>query len=125
MTKRRFKVTVDGDIFLVEIEELEGERSTPLASEIQVTKQSSIKDDVKLNDGIDQVGYVMAPLPGVVSEIRVTKGSQVKKGEVLMVLEAMKMENEIYATVDGMVDTVFAEVGQQVDRGDRLLLISI
>jgi biotin carboxyl carrier protein len=41
-----------------------------------------------------------------------------------MVLEAMKMENEIYAPADGVVEETFVEVGQQVGRGDRLLLIS-
>lgn len=123
--RRKFKVTVNGETFLVEIEEVEGEGLTPLASNTQVTKPLGfIKDQAKPINRKDQDGYVIAPLPGVISEVRVTKGSQVEKGAVLMVLEAMKMENEIYATVDGVVEAVLAEVGQQVGRGDRLLLIS-
>lgn len=101
--KRKFKVTVDGETFLVEVEEVEGEGPSPPALK----------------------NRAMAPLPGVVSEVRVTKGSQVEKGAILLVLEAMKMENEIYAPVDGVVEEVFVEVGKQVGWGDRLLLISL
>jgi len=124
--KRKFKVTVDGETFLVEVEEVEGEGPSPPSLKIQAAKPPvAVKDQAKPIIGTDQEGYVMAPLPGVVSEVRVTKGSQVEKGAILLVLEAMKMENEIYAPADGVVEEVFVEVGQQVGRGDRLLLISL
>jgi biotin carboxyl carrier protein len=124
--KRKFKVTVDGETFLVEVEEVEGEGPSPPALKAQATTPPfAFKDQAKPIVGTDQEGYVVAPLPGVVSEVRMTKGSQAEKGAILMVLEAMKMENEIYAPADGVVEEVFVEVGQQVGRGDRLLLISL
>jgi biotin carboxyl carrier protein len=124
--KRKFKVTVDGETFLVEVEEVEGGGPSPTALKTQATTPPvTVKDQAKPIVGTDQEDYVLAPLPGVVSEVRVTKGSQVEKGAILMVLEAMKMENEIYAFADGLVEEVFVEAGQQVGRGDRLLLISL
>jgi biotin carboxyl carrier protein len=125
--KRKFRVTVDGETFLVEVEEeVEGEGSSPPALKTRAVRPPvSVKDQATPIIGTDQEGYVLAPLPGVVSEVKVTKGSRVEKGAILLVLEAMKMENEIYAPADGMVEEVFVEVGQQVGRGDRLLLISL
>ena len=124
--KRKFKVTVDGETFLVEVEEVEGGGPSPPLLKNRATKPPvAVKDQAKPIIGTDQEGYVLAPLPGVVSEVRVTKGSQVEKGAILLVLEAMKMENEIYAPADGVVEVVFVEVGKQVGRGDRLLLISL
>ena len=124
--KRKFRVTVDGETFLVEVEEVEGGGPSPPALKNRATRPPvAVKDQAKPIIGTDQEGYVLAPLPGVVSEVRVTKGSQVEKGAILLVLEAMKMENEIYAPADGVVEEVFVEVGQQVGRGDRLLLISL
>jgi biotin carboxyl carrier protein len=124
--KRKFKVTVDGETFLVEVEEVERGGPSPPALKNRATRfPVAVKDQAKPIIGSDQGGYVLAPLPGVVSEVRVTKGSQVEKGAILLVLEAMKMENEIYAPADGVVEEVFVEVGKQVGRGDRLLLISL
>jgi len=66
----------------------------------------------------------LAPLPGVVSEVRVAVGDRVDPGSVVLVLEAMKMENEVYAPAGGVVEEVYVEPGRQVGRGDRLVLIS-
>jgi biotin carboxyl carrier protein len=124
--KRKFKVTVDGETFLVEVEEVEEGGASPPTLKTQATKPPvAVKDQSKLVARTDQEGYVLAPLPGVISDVRVTKRSRVVKGAILLVLEAMKMENEIYAPADGVVKEVFVEVGQQVGRGDRLLLISL
>ncbi|MFQ6054072.1 MAG: biotin/lipoyl-containing protein, partial [Candidatus Bathyarchaeia archaeon] len=61
---------------------------------------------------------------GVVSEVRVGVGDHVEAGSVLLVLEAMKMENEIYAPASGLVEEVYIEKGQQVARGEGLLRLS-
>jgi biotin carboxyl carrier protein len=123
--KRKFKVMVNGETFLVEVEEVEGGGPSPPALKARAVKPPvAVKDRVEPVTRTDQEGCMLAPLPGVVSEVRVTKGDLVEKGAIIMVLEAMKMENEIYAHSDGKVGEVFVEVGQQVGRGDRLLLIS-
>ena len=122
--KRKFKVTVGGEIFLVEVEEVVGERHSLPNKAAQAVRPSVREQQAFPSTGAMQGGTIKAPLPGVVSDVRVNKGSRVEKGAVLMVLEAMKMENEIYAPADGVVEEIFVEVGQQVGRGDRLALIS-
>ena len=120
--KRRFKVTVEGETFIVEVEEIEAARVVEAPSverPIAVTPERTGKTAQAVVGGL-----VTAPLPGVVSEVRVDVGDDVEAGSVLLVLEAMKMENEIYAPVGGVVKEVYVEAGQQVGRGDRLILIS-
>ena len=66
---------------------------------------------------------VNAPLPGNVLDVKVSKGAAVKKGDILCILEAMKMENEIVAPVDGTVVDVKATKGASVNTGDLLFVI--
>lgn len=63
---------------------------------------------------------VNAPLPGNILKVKATQGSAVKKGDLLCVLEAMKMENEILAPADGTVTAVYAKEGNSVNTGDVL-----
>ena len=63
---------------------------------------------------------VNAPLPGKILKVKATQGSAVKKGDLLCVLEAMKMENEILAPADGTVTAVYAKEGTSVNTGDVL-----
>ena len=66
---------------------------------------------------------VAAPMPGTILDIKATPGKKVNKGEVLLILEAMKMENEIVAPEDGMVAQVFVTKGATVTTGDSLISI--
>ena len=67
---------------------------------------------------------VKAPLPGVVTKINVSVGQQVKKGENVLVLEAMKMENNITAEADGTVSGIAVKAGDSVLEGAVLLTIA-
>lgn len=67
---------------------------------------------------------VKAPMPGTILNIRVNQGSNVKQGEILVILEAMKMENEILAPRDGVVMQLFVTKGSSVSTGDNLVSIS-
>jgi len=69
-------------------------------------------------------GVISAPLPGVVSDLRVSRGDSVDAGDVLLTLEAMKMENEIHAPSGGVVEEVYVGVGDQVGRGAPLVKVS-
>ena len=67
---------------------------------------------------------VTAPMPGTISAVNVSNGAAVKKGDVLMVLEAMKMENEIVAPADGTVASVNVTKGSSVETGAVLCVIA-
>lgn len=66
---------------------------------------------------------VCAPMPGTIVKVNVTAGQAVKAGQVLCVLEAMKMENDITAPTDGTVTQVIAAKGASVNTGDALVVI--
>ena len=68
-------------------------------------------------------GALAAPMPGVVLEVKVAKGQRVRENELLLVLEAMKMENEIFAQKSGTVAEIYAAKGARVNTGDPLVLI--
>ena len=123
--KRKFRVTVDNETFLVEVEEIIDEG---IASESNISKATrptrTVQGRFEHPESMAEVGVVIAPIPGVVSDLRVSKGDKVEAGSVLLLLEAMKMENEIYTPSEGVVKEIFVEVGQQVIRGERLVLVS-
>lgn len=66
---------------------------------------------------------IKAPMPGVILDVRTAPGTAVKKGDVIMVMEAMKMENEIFAPRDGVIVQVVAAKGASVSTGDVLAAI--
>jgi biotin carboxyl carrier protein len=75
-------------------------------------------------DEIGGGGLVKALMPGRVVRVLVAKGESVRKGAGLLILEAMKMENEILAPADGIVDELFVVAGQTVESGAELAHIS-
>jgi biotin carboxyl carrier protein len=75
-------------------------------------------------DGMASSGTVSALMPGRIVRVLVTKGTAVTRGTGLVVFEAMKMENEIQSTIDGVVDQVFVEPGQTVESGAALVHVA-
>ena len=67
---------------------------------------------------------VKAPMPGLVSKVEVAKGDHVIPGQGLVILEAMKMENEIRASVHGQIQEVFVQAGRPVEKGEPILTIA-
>lgn len=66
---------------------------------------------------------IKAPMPGIILAVKVEQGAAVKKGDVLLILEAMKMENEITAPRDGVVTQIIVTKGTSVSTGDILLAL--
>jgi len=66
---------------------------------------------------------LLAPLPGNITEIKVKTGDIIQKGQILMIMEAMKMENQVLADRAGVVESIHVQVGQSVLQGDVLLEI--
>ncbi len=69
------------------------------------------------------LGDISSPMPGKVVSVKVSRGEKVKKGDVLLIVEAMKMENEIHSPVDGVVEEVYVREGDQVNPDECLIKI--
>ena len=75
---------------------------------------------VKPKKSVD-IGQVIVPIPGLVSQIFVEVGDSVAKGQKLFILEAMKMENEINSTKKGLVSNIYVKPGISVEKGDLVM----
>ncbi len=134
---RRFRVKVNEEVFEVEVEEVgqsvsrEPAVSAPRpnapapvnvpAKKIAPINPAPVSPAPAAKPAVGGAGAVTAPIPGVVNEIRVSAGKNVKKGEVLLLLEAMKMQNEILAPYDAAVAEVCVSQGASVQTGDVLV----
>jgi len=93
----------------------------PAVEDVNEEKTVSLSNASKVVSGDGE--KVNAPLPGNILDVKVVTGASVKKGDILCILEAMKMENEIVAPIDGKVVTVAATKGASVNTGDLLFVI--
>lgn len=126
---KKYNITVNGNTYEVEVEELSSVAShiskVPQAqSTHQIDKASKVQNKAQSSPkASNSSGQVNAPMPGTICDIKVKEGDSVKKGQVLLILEAMKMENEIMADSDGTVTSVNVSKGASVSVGDILLSI--
>ena len=122
---RKFIVNVNGNSYEVEVEEVGGAAAAPAATPAPVAAPVATPAAAPKAAPAAPAGgtAVKAPMPGNVLDIKVSNGQAVKEGDVVVILEAMKMENEIYAPCDGTV-TVVASKGSTVNTGDVLISIS-
>lgn len=127
-----YKVTLNGKIYEVEVEQGEAivkaeyEASLPVAEPAVAAPAvsapvASAPAAAPVASGNGEV--VKSPLPGTVNQIKVTAGQTVKEGDVLILLEAMKMENEITAPVGGKIGNILVTKGASVDTGTPLVEI--
>lgn len=122
-------ITVDGEEYQVRVEETpEGKFRIYCGKDIYEVQPQPSSRLPKLDFGKEGTGGLgegaaVAPLPGVVLSISVTKGDKVKKGQGLLKLVAMKMENEVTAPIDGTVKEIYAKKDEGVNKGDVLVLI--
>jgi len=125
---RKFNVTVNGTTYEVEVEELGGVASAPVsrpAAAPSAPKSAPAPKAAPAAAAAPAGGKnVTAPMPGTVLSIPVKQGDAVKRGQVLLVLEAMKMENEIKSGVDGAVASIAVKVGDSVNTGQLMIELS-
>ena len=124
---RKFIVNVNGNKYEVEVEEVgAGVSAAPAvqAAPVAAAPAQAPAEAPKAAPAVPAGGtQVKAPMPGNVLDIKVSNGQAVNEGDVLVILEAMKMENEIYAPCAGTV-TVVASKGSTVNTGDVLISLS-
>ena len=135
---KNFKVTVNGKTYEVEVEEIGGSASTPKVTRpapaasappprpvaAAPAPKAKPKAAAPGNTAADGSGTpIPSPMPGNILSINVREGDSVTKGEVLLILEAMKMENEIMAAGDGTVTSINVTKGATVSAGDTLLVV--
>ncbi len=133
---RKFIVTVNNEEYEVLVEEIvDGEigkiktMETPnsqATASMEKTVQPSAKStpQQKTEQSMDSRGHsVVAPLPGVVLKILVKQGEEVSLGQTLLILEAMKMENEINSPVAGVISSILVNPNQNVNTNDLLITV--
>ena len=108
---KKYRVNVNGTNYEVELE---------LVSENEVKSAAPAAAPAAVPAGGETV---TAPMPGPILDVKVAAGAAVKKGDVLMILEAMKMENEILAPCDGTVAALNVSKGTTVETGTVLCVI--
>ena len=126
-----YKVTLNGKIYEVEVEKGEAviqseyeaalPQSAPAAATVAQAPVQTATPAQSAPAAAAGANAIVAPMPGTINAVKVTSGQQVKKGEVLVILEAMKMENEIYADKDGKIGQVFVQKGASVQTGAPLV----
>ena len=114
-------VTVNGEEFQVEMEpEAEPEKKKVVLG--QPAPESKENEPVAAAN-VNTQNAVKAPLPGVITDIKVSVGQEVKKGDVVIVLEAMKMANNLEAERDGKVTAICVKTGENVMEDAPLVVI--
>jgi len=136
---RKFAITVNGQAYEVEVEEIGGAPSfapapapvqfaapapAPVAAPAARPAAPAPKAAAPAAAGSVGATKVNAPMPGTVLDVKVSVGQKVKNGETLLILEAMKMENEIASPADGTVASINVSKGTSVSTGDLMISLN-
>ncbi len=126
-----YKVSLNGKIYEVEVEKGEAviksefdaalPQAAPAAPAQSAAPVATAAPAAAAPASAASAAAITAPMPGNINAVKVTSGQSVKNGDVLIILEAMKMENEIVAPKDGKIGQVFVQKGATVETGAPLV----
>lgn len=125
---KKYNITVNGNTYEVFVEEADV-ASTPVTYSAPVATPTAAPapktaSAPKAATGVSGAVKVTSPMPGTILNVKVSVGQQVKKGDVICVLEAMKMENDIPAPQDGVIASINTQKGASVNAGDVLATLN-
>ena len=132
---KKYNITVNGTTYEVIVEEADGVSApvaysapapTPVASPAPAAASApkAAPSAPKASASAGGAVKVTSPMPGTILNVKVSVGQQVKKGDVICVLEAMKMENDIPASQDGVVASVNVQKGASVNANDVIITLA-
>lgn len=139
---KKYNVSVNGKTYEVEVEEIQSGKAVPSnetqqkASEPQPSINKPVpemerdfskkteKQELEVETTSGSSSSINAPMSGLVIDVKVKKGDRVQSGDKLLVLEAMKMENDIVSDISGIIKEVHCKKGDNVETGETLITIS-
>lgn len=123
---KNYRITVNGTAYDVAVEELGGSAAPAAAASVAATPAPAAAPAPAAPAAGGAAGSisVSAPMPGKILAVKANVGQAVKKGDVVLILEAMKMENEVVAPEDGTIASINVAVGSAVEAGDTLATLN-
>ena len=122
---KKYNVTVNGTVYEVTVEEADGAVAAPVSTPVAAPKAAPAPVAAPAAPKAAPAGAktVNSPMPGNILKMNVKVGDTVKNGDLVCILEAMKMENEIFAGADGTVKVINAPQGSSVNTGDVIITL--
>lgn len=121
---KNYRITVNGTAYDVAVEEL-GVGATPAAAPAATAAPAPVAPAAPAAPAAAAGSIeVTAPMPGKILNVKAAVGTAVKKGDVILILEAMKMENDVVAPEDGTVASINVSAGDSVEAGDVLATLN-
>ncbi len=124
---KNYRITVNGTAYDVAVEEM-GAGAAPAVASAPVAAPAPVATPAPAAapaaSGAEGKVKVVAPMPGKILSVKASVGAAVKKGDVILILEAMKMENEVVAPEDGTVASINVSEGASVESGDTLATLN-
>ena len=124
---KNYRITVNGTSYDVTVEELSGgaaPAAAPVAAPVAAPAPAAPAPAKAAPAGGAGSIKVSSPMPGKILAVKANVGDSVKKGQVILILEAMKMENEVVAPEDGTIASIDVTVGASVESGDTLATLN-